>query len=949
MSILTPIGLWDPTHLASGGVAEWWSIADLNTKRLMPVSDGSGGFVFASWKGRVAGIAPTATGTARPTYAATGWDGTLPAITFNGTSQCFDAETGTFGALPTGTASGGLYAVVGGPGGSTDGTLRTPITYGSTTTGAFRRLTKSAGDAWNVSDGATSTANGIPSPLDLPPASLGNHCIAGMFGATTYQFRYDGAIGPTPLVHSVNTGGGTLRLRIGASNLTSASQFHKGKMREILVLGRELTADEWSKLDGWAMWSCGLQASLPAGHPYLSAPPKLYSANALRVLWSVGNGPIITNAPVPPPSPTIPPPPPVPDPPPPMQDETVAWLARLPGTAAPDPSIVTPYNTFVARLKSSGMLAQFTDVLFHGGGTIESATEGLLGHYTHAAGTLNGNVPDLNIGVGMTFDGASYWSTGVNYATGKTLDKFGLAMFLTSNVQGFTNWVGARTDTINQVALRGSEGIRTTCQLANGTRTFGDSNSVNATGACQYSTTGAIGCDGSSDSQAAVVTDFAQTPAALPNVPLELGRDGTPATLSIDTGLVTIDGWWTPDQWALLDGYLVELAINLGIWSDIQVPPIPSGPNAWGDEDLPTVTPSVSAPTNFRIFKLRGPPANTGITKDTFAGGPATDWITREDHPEDLAVGPVGHVAYMWVPRKDVVTSPPESPTTARKPNDTQPTIARMVGTRSYPCRQTFVSDDNAIGSFLAQHYWHSGLTSGTDPAHQSLADLMTQYGLNPSNIMTNAVAAAQKDTLFTTLNQGFYTCSNVVVTDNNRQCDLTNYLRYSRFADEENASNRTAAKCVEMHARAAQITRAMGAEYFVGALILNESNGFRSGFTLDSCWQLMANSNITGCPLLADHRQKTGTIIDSVQASVALYKGPLGDKTVDYTRFFFMVNKGRLSTAITEPEAWLLRTWMLDHGIKYIFPANAGASFGGDPSLPWNRVEAILLGLPLS
>lgn len=44
-------------------------------------------------------------------------------------------------------------------------------------------------------------------------------------------------------------------------------------LKRLFILQNELTDDERDRFTGWAMWSMGVQASLPGGHPYASAPP----------------------------------------------------------------------------------------------------------------------------------------------------------------------------------------------------------------------------------------------------------------------------------------------------------------------------------------------------------------------------------------------------------------------------------------------------------------------------------------------------------------------------------------------------------------------------------------------------------------------------------------------------------------------------------------------------
>lgn len=94
-----------------------------------------------------------------------------------------------------------------------------------------------------------------------------------VFNGTSSQIRRDGtayALGDA----------GTLGL------ITSGTFFHLGagvgaaaparvKMGEFLIFNRALTTDETQKLEGYAAWKWGLQANLPADHPYKNAAPKV--------------------------------------------------------------------------------------------------------------------------------------------------------------------------------------------------------------------------------------------------------------------------------------------------------------------------------------------------------------------------------------------------------------------------------------------------------------------------------------------------------------------------------------------------------------------------------------------------------------------------------------------------------------------------------------------------
>lgn len=65
---------------------------------------------------------------------------------------------------------------------------------------------------------------------------------------------------------------GNHRARIAANAGTTTSGFLTGQIQHVIGTAL-LTADEAARLEGWLAWDSGLQANLPAGHPYKSAAP----------------------------------------------------------------------------------------------------------------------------------------------------------------------------------------------------------------------------------------------------------------------------------------------------------------------------------------------------------------------------------------------------------------------------------------------------------------------------------------------------------------------------------------------------------------------------------------------------------------------------------------------------------------------------------------------------
>ena len=76
----------------------------------------------------------------------------------------------------------------------------------------------------------------------------------------------EGSVGQTGTV-SAMSGGGTIGNVVGQGILS-------GTIFEIIfILDTTITTINRNKLEGYLAWKWGIQSYLPAGHPYLSAPP----------------------------------------------------------------------------------------------------------------------------------------------------------------------------------------------------------------------------------------------------------------------------------------------------------------------------------------------------------------------------------------------------------------------------------------------------------------------------------------------------------------------------------------------------------------------------------------------------------------------------------------------------------------------------------------------------
>lgn len=227
--------------------------------------DGSG--LISNWVDRVAGLAVTATTTARPTWGRNSFNSTFPGITFDGVANCF--VNTSFAALPTGGAEGSMWIV--GQAVSVVATQRI-VEYGGISVATVRSLRKNNNDSAIVSDAAASVLDFSGVLLTSP------FMLAADWVGTTQNGWLNGVplTGNPGTIGTLNTG--TTRLRIGAGSATSASAFFGGVISDVFFVSGAITTLQRQQAEGvmgWNRWAPvnGASPILPASHPYKGAPP----------------------------------------------------------------------------------------------------------------------------------------------------------------------------------------------------------------------------------------------------------------------------------------------------------------------------------------------------------------------------------------------------------------------------------------------------------------------------------------------------------------------------------------------------------------------------------------------------------------------------------------------------------------------------------------------------
>jgi hypothetical protein len=245
-----PVDAWYPTEVLGSSLTHWWNADDIATHMV-----DSGGGRITSWTDRVAGLAVTATGAARPLWEVASFNG-LPGITFNGIANCF--VTTDLSTLPTGSTAGEIWAVVRQDTESTITQSKYMVSYGGTSAETSRNIYRTAASLLNrarCDDGTTSTT--------VPPATYpfnGLSIIRAGWSGTTQSISALGLTPTTGTISALNTG--TTRLSIGALNNSGGSGFWIGAVCHVMITTGTLTDAQADGLYRWLAWDSGILGSL---------------------------------------------------------------------------------------------------------------------------------------------------------------------------------------------------------------------------------------------------------------------------------------------------------------------------------------------------------------------------------------------------------------------------------------------------------------------------------------------------------------------------------------------------------------------------------------------------------------------------------------------------------------------------------------------------------------
>ncbi len=259
-------GFWTPADLGAS-LALWLDADDASTITL-------NGATVSQWsdKSGNAKHAVQATASLQPQYLATGFNN-KPTLKFDATDDVFfiantsaDASGDFFiGAAFDFVTTVGIYLMIAG--------FRNAVNTISVGQPVLQRIHNESRIGYHNTDVATDTVNvAVTTLTGNKIATLGrNGGTLGNGGTATVTAT--GASG-----NYLSTGTQTWSSTAGtnfqiAGRQQAATAFSEKNISELILCNRNLTTLERQQYEGYLAWKWGLEADLPADHPYKSTPP----------------------------------------------------------------------------------------------------------------------------------------------------------------------------------------------------------------------------------------------------------------------------------------------------------------------------------------------------------------------------------------------------------------------------------------------------------------------------------------------------------------------------------------------------------------------------------------------------------------------------------------------------------------------------------------------------
>jgi hypothetical protein len=260
--ISTPAwSFWEPTCLGAT-LTQWLDASEAST---ITVVTGVSNWTDKSGSGRTITQATT---TKQPAYSATGL-GTLPGVTFNGTSSSMTRASFVYAQ-----GSATVFSVIKAP---TSATNRFVFSEGrsATTNNFYAPLMSSTTNTmtgWIVNDANTNVLN---RPV-ISPMMLDNtiRLVMGEDTGTSF-YTYSNGVAQTQAATAYTRGTSTINtFRLGTKYVKNVeSNWFSGTIGEFMVTSGTLSLANRQRLEGYSAHKWNVPGSLPVAHVYSTTPP----------------------------------------------------------------------------------------------------------------------------------------------------------------------------------------------------------------------------------------------------------------------------------------------------------------------------------------------------------------------------------------------------------------------------------------------------------------------------------------------------------------------------------------------------------------------------------------------------------------------------------------------------------------------------------------------------
>lgn len=234
----------NPATILGDKLLAWWTADRLD---LLTLS----GSAVASWrdvKNRYDMV--QAVSASRPVYSPTSFNG-APGLTFDGTDdEMTCTAAGFLAAMPTGAALGEMWGVAQQDEIAANTGVRILAGYGGDASTSRRAIERDVITGQNVPRNTAGTGGGTVSVGQTSVNLSTRHVIRGRWTATAVLVSADnGAEASQAAVPATSAN----RARIGAISNSSASNYWKGLVRDVVMLSGNLTGGEAAALYEWAL------------------------------------------------------------------------------------------------------------------------------------------------------------------------------------------------------------------------------------------------------------------------------------------------------------------------------------------------------------------------------------------------------------------------------------------------------------------------------------------------------------------------------------------------------------------------------------------------------------------------------------------------------------------------------------------------------------------------